>query len=108
MSLCLFSLVLITAHLAPADGKYAHHLWLMHGYKIFWRKARRHNDKRQNLVMVIFSFFCINKEHGMTFEATCLLSGMPYSSGDILGTAIMHIYMIFYIQSFFIGCREHF
>lgn len=37
VSLCLFLLVLITAHLAPADGKYAHHLWLMHGYKTLWR-----------------------------------------------------------------------
>lgn len=47
MSLCLSLLVLIAAHLAPADGKYAHHLWLMHGYKMLWKKARRHNDKDQ-------------------------------------------------------------
>lgn len=47
MSLSLSLLVLIAAHLAPADGKYAHHLWLMHGYKTLWKKARRHNDKDQ-------------------------------------------------------------
>lgn len=71
MSLCLFLLILITTHLAPADGKYAHHLWLMNGYKTLWRKARRHNDKRPNWVLVPFSFFCMNKAHGMTCEAIC-------------------------------------
>lgn len=47
MSLSLSLLVLIAALLAPADGKYAHHLWLMHGYKTLWKRARRHNVKDQ-------------------------------------------------------------
>lgn len=47
MSLCLSLLILITAHLALADGKYTHHLWLMHSFKTWWKKARRQNDKDQ-------------------------------------------------------------
>lgn len=47
VSLCLSLLVLTATHSAPAEGKSAHHLWLMLGYKTLWKRARKQNDKDQ-------------------------------------------------------------
>lgn len=112
VSLCLSLLVLTATHSAPAEGKSAHHLWLMLGYKTLWKRARKQNDKDQIgiLTYLLPSAWtkCVERREEQTQSKGCCQVFSFYCLGDTLGDTIYY-YCVFniwrYIKVWFCCCE---